>query len=203
MTDPVTIPNRPGGGDTRSIADILADFDAILDVFNNGEVESKHLKDAVQDALAITGDGVTRRDYATVATEEATTSNAWTDLATSGPSVTITVPSNMLVLVAAQVEAKISDTASYAQVGIHEATDYAIDAAQVSLSSAASRLVGARESLIAENASSYGKPHHAVTIMPATAGSRTYTLKYGRNFVTSATATFKNRKIWAMALGGF
>jgi len=148
----------------------------------------------VLDPTGITNAGTTRRDTATVATEQTTTSTTWADLATVGPSVTITVPSNALVLVGVQVEYQ-GTGGNIATVGVSEATNYALSGVpEQDVSHTNERR------LVTTNTAYTSLPSTASFILPATAGSRTYTLKYA---VTAGTGTFKNRTIWALALGGF
>lgn len=129
--------------------------------------------------------GGARRAHAVVATEQATTSNAYANLATVGPSVTLDVPANALVLFVAQADIKFSPGAGgglqFAVMGIHEATDVAAPAScgQGSDSSYLTVVTGPDIP---------GK-------RPVTPGTRTYTLRYMA--YTGGTATFRNRKLWA------
>jgi hypothetical protein len=56
MSAPVTIPNRPAGTDTRSIAAILADFDAVLNELN-GNIDNTHVKVGAAIALSKLANG--------------------------------------------------------------------------------------------------------------------------------------------------
>ena len=92
---------------------------------------------------------------------------------------------------------------SYCYVGIYESTDRQIGANPASDLLQQPGAVGSNEWLLSNNWQSYTTfPEIGSTIIPATAGTRTYTLKYATSNNSNA-AYFKNRKIWAMALGGF
>jgi hypothetical protein len=157
---------------------------------------------ATESGLSLDG-STTRRDYATVATAETTASTTWADLATPGPSVTITVPSNSLVLIGIEV-AMLNSTSDNNFVGVYEATDFPISGApDLSETTGDSGITTSPQGpgLVATVTTSYTTlPFSKIAMIPATAGSRTYTLKYA---VIGGTATFKDRKIWALALGGF
>lgn len=163
-----------------------------------GSIEAVNIDDALAAALGINNGTNEGRDYATVATSESTTSASFTDLATAGPSITLTVPTNGFVNLYA--EALITGPTTGASfVGIYEATDHATP---VIILSQAQGVSGTR----------YTSPGYAAGVtavggfisIPATAGTRTYTLKYARVDLgsgASGNATFANRKLWGVAGG--
>ena len=146
--------------------------------------------------------GSTRRDTTADATEDVRTATSWGDCAsTIGPSVTLTVPSNSLVLVGVSMLMHCA-AGSTAYVGVYEGTDHPINVNPGTLPQQIGA-VGQYEWLLSTAETSYASlPYRATTMIPATAGTRTYTLKYATSNAANA-ATFKNRNIWALALGGF
>lgn len=194
----VALPKTSQTG-TNEWADVEDNDNRLLDVIN------KNYDSPFAEAAGVSIDsGSTRRDYATVATAETTASTSWTDLATPGPSVTITVPSNALVLIGIEV-ASLNDAGSLNQVGVYESTDFAItgvaDRSETTGYSGTSFQSPQGPGFTATVTTTYTDPPFSkIAMIPATAGSRTYTLKYATK---TGTATFKNRKIWALALGFF
>ena len=174
---------------TNEWADVQDNDDRLLGVIN------KDYDSPLAEVVGMSIDsGSTRRDYAEVLTEETTATTTWTDLASAGPSVTITVPSNMLVLIGISIELK--NSAGNAYVGVYEGTDRAISGAP----SSTEYMPGGPGYAQTTTATYQDNPYMLMAPITATAGSRTYTLKY---CVSASTGTFKNRAIWAMALGGF
>ena len=178
---------------TNEWADVQDNDDRLLGVIN------KDYDSPLAEVVGMSIDsGSTRRDSATVATEESTASTTWADLTTPGPSVTLTIPSNGLVLVAVTAQLLITG-GSNAHIGVHAATDYSL---ANDTEDATSGSVGTGEILISTSRSTYNtNAFHALTILPATAGSRTYTMKYKSS--GAGTLTAQNRKLWVVALGGF
>ena len=178
---------------TNEWADVQDNDDRLLGVIN------KDYDSPLAEVVGMSIDsGSTRRDSATVATEESTASTTWADLTTPGPSVTLTIPSNGLVLVAVTAQLLITGGV-VAHIGVHAATDYSL---ANDTEDATSGSVGTGEILISTSRSTYNtNAFHALTILPATAGSRTYTMKYKSS--GAGTLTAQNRKLWVVALGGF
>ena len=193
----VALPKTSQTG-TNEWADVEDNDNRLLDVIN------KDYDSPFAEAAGVSIDsGPTRRDYAAVATAEATGSASWTDLATPGPSVTITVPSNSLVLIGIEV-ATLSPTSDNNFVGVYKATDFPItgvpDRGEYTGVSA-TRTAPHGPGMVIETTASYPvPPNSGLFMIPSTAGSRTYTLKYA---TTGVSGSFKDRKIWALALGGF
>lgn len=120
MTDPVTIPKRPAGNEPRAIAEILSDFDAILAVFNTGEIEAKHLKNAgIRDILGLTGGGVTRRGALAIATDEAWagTPGTYAKMPTAD-EVTVKLETDGLILVSYRALWKLTGASTNAKIAI-------------------------------------------------------------------------------------
>ncbi|MHC4224553.1 MAG: hypothetical protein ACYSUN_11230 [Planctomycetota bacterium] len=197
----VSLPKTSQTG-TNEWADVEDNDQRLLDVIN------KDYDSPLAEVVGMSIDaGSTRRDKATVATEETTTSTTWADLATTTDTVTLTVPSNSMVIVGVQFEAKVSSVADppggYVWVGVYEATDYAISGAperSEGLGNFGSISTAYLPGAFGATTSYTTLPFTALTLLPATAGSRTYKMKYA---TSAGTATFKNRTIWAVALGGF
>lgn len=145
-----------------------------------------------------------QRDTATVATSQTTTSGSWTDLATAGPSVALTAVAGITIIgIELDFYTSAAGTAG-AYVGIYEATDHPIAGAPAFTEFQGGGVLGysgTGSGLVTTGGSSGTEKSHGLFFLPATAGSRTYTLKYASN--GSATATFANRTIWAMNIGGF
>ena len=156
---------------------------------------------ATESGLSLDG-STTRRDYAAVATEETTTSTSWADLTTTTDTVTITVPSNSLVVIGIEVASYNSNATNQNFVGVYEATDFAISGVPDRSEYRGSETFEGQGPGMAftVNTSYTTLPYSGLFMIPSTAGSRTYKLKYATG---GGTATFKNRKIWALALGGF
>ena len=200
----VTLPiTSRTSSDDNDFQDVLDNDEAIVNVVN-GNIASTNLADGsvttakiadgavTSDKLAGSiGTGDATAGFDDVATEETTTSTSYTDLSTAGPSVTITVPTNGFVKVFAEVQMKTS--AGTCRVGLYEATDLSTPA-----------------DILASTATDYETRRTTPSVdtglttitragsldFPATAGSRTYTLKYK---TSSGTASFKARKLWVVA----
>ena len=158
---------------------------------------------ATESGLSLDG-STTRRDYAAVATEETTTSTSWADLTTTTDTVTITVPSNSLVVIGIEVASYNSNATNQNFVGVYEATDFAIsgvpDRGEYTGTSAAFDSPHGPGMVLTCTTSYNTLPYSGLFMVPSTAGSRTYTLKYATE---GASGSFQNRKIWALALGFF
>ena len=134
--------------------------------------------------MCITSSSITSAS-ATVATTQTTTSVTYTDLATSGPAVTITTGTKALVVVTAR--ANISLTG-----GKNAFFSYAVSNATTI---AASDAVGAQESFAQNTNGRYSAVSRLTTL---TAGSNTFTMKYRRS---SGTGEFSDREIIVIDLG--
>lgn len=171
-------------------------FNGNLDADNlaAGAVTATKVGDSLSAALGINNGSNAGRDYATVATSQSTTSSAYADLSTAGPSVTVEVPSDGWVDLYVQCSVTGPTTGS-SLVGIYEATDFS------SSLTVLLQLAGSSGTLRSAPGSSTGSSGVGGWItVPATAGERTYTLKYAR-FAGSGNATFADRKLWAIARG--
>lgn len=108
----VTIPNRPLGSDTRSIAAMLANFDAITAQFN-GSTDGDNLAQAVREAAGINKTGSIRRGKSIIATEESRTNVAYGLLTTPDRVQNVVLPTDGLICVAyhALVKESVSSAA--------------------------------------------------------------------------------------------
>lgn len=205
---PLLTYNSPVVGSPHSTEDpkVRAALVAIKDLFNgnldadnlaNDAVTGPKLADALAEALGLNKTGNAGRDYVAVATSESTSSSSYTDLSTVGPSVTVDVPADGWVTLFVQCTVTPS-SAGIASVGLYEATDYStpLDVLAAAANSGAQTRVCVPGSTEGVNPSSQG-PGGFIQL-PATAGSRTYTLKYKS---ASGSATFANRKLWVIAGG--
>lgn len=195
-----------GGADALA-AEVNARFDAIETWANTTKLDSANIQtNAIIESLIADGavsldklsaslqaqisiDAV--RDYAEVLTEETTNSTSWADLATVGPSVTLTAPSGGLLVVAASALIKGSGFPEPGYVGVHVTTDRAISGS-----------VEFGETIFqSDDISSYTSlPLTGVMAIPVTAGSRTIALKYRS---PGGDIAVKDRKLFAMMFGGF
>jgi hypothetical protein len=121
----------------------------------------------------------------TVNAEEATTSDSFGNLTTSGPAVTITTGTKVLVMCTSYI---------YGPNGSAGTMDFDISGATSRSASGATRLAGSNEG----QGSSIGTRSTSVTYLTVTAGSNTFTAKY---FKRGTSATFDNRAITVFDLG--
>ena len=121
---------------------------------------------------------------ATVATSQTTTSATFTDLATAGPAVTVTTGTSALVIISSMIQTT-SGNAVYAGLAVSGATTISptIEAALKAYS--AGGILGTAQTL--------------VFLVTLTAGSNTFTMKYG-NVQGSETGTYKARTITVIPL---
>lgn len=132
------------------------------------------------------------RGYATVATAETRTSSTPGDLATAGPSVTLTVPTNGLVACYVAVDMD-------PPVGVQASVDIAEDGTVVA---GALNQAGLGEAFTVYSTPGSFNGTLARSLggwlaFPATAGSHTYKLTY---HTASGTTTFSNRRLWVRVL---
>ena len=124
---------------------------------------------------------------ATVATSQGTTSGSYTDLTTTGPSVTLTTGTKVLVIVSAEaVNAGSADSKAFMGYEVSGATTTAVTddtAFQPTASATGGAPFGASRA-------------SAITV---TAGSNTFTAKYRSQF--SGNSSFGNRQIFVIDLG--
>lgn len=114
---------------------------------------------------------------ATVATSQTTTSTSYTDLATTGPAVTVTTGTSALVSISAYLDNNSAGQNSYMSFGVTGATtSAAVEARGLSFTGTGQGLTGSRVFLMTG----------------LTAGSNTFTMKYK---VQSGTGTFINREL--------
>jgi len=134
-------------------------------------------------AIFISGGVGLTSSGATVATTQTTTSTSYTDLATSGPAVTLTTGTTAYVIVTTYSYNATSGTATYMSFAVSGATTIAAgDATAVSL---LGMKTGGQE-----------WSNSAVYPVTLTAGSNTFTAKYK---TSSGTGTFGNRSIIVIA----
>ena len=134
---------------------------------------------------ATASSGAPANASATVATTQTTTSATYTDLATSGPAVTITTGTKALVVVTARANISVSG-------GENCFFSYAVSGATTI---AATDAVGAQESFAQNTNGRYSAVSRLATL---TAGSNTFTMKYRRS---AGTGEFSDREIIVIDLG--
>ena len=135
--------------------------------------------------VAVAGASGINSGVATVATSESTTSTTYTDLTTSGPEVTITTGTKVLVIVTSQLNGDASGTRNY--------MDFAISGATTRAASDTTALIQRRA------AGDHWMRTSAASSITVTAGSNVFTSKYKTS--AGGTATFENREIFVMDLG--
>ena len=123
-------------------------------------------------------------DSATVSTDQSTSSTSYTDLATSGPAVTITTGTKALVIISCEADNTGVNIATFASVAVSGATT-------VAASDTVAIKWQLRENI--ENRHSV-----ATRFTGLTAGSNTFTMKYR---TASDTASFGDREIIVIDLG--
>jgi hypothetical protein len=143
----------------------------------------------MQDLAEQTAERLGARGYAEVLTAQSRNNVTPGDLATVGPSVTLTVPTNALVMVMAQ----ITVGAGAFDINVFLAEDGAeighlfTDTGSVTLYSAPGDDIGDGVIL---------RGNATPSLFPASAGSHTYKLTYS----TSGSMTFSNRKLWVATI---
>jgi hypothetical protein len=120
---------------------------------------------------------------ATVATQQSTTSTSYTDLATSGPAVTVTTGTKALVIITSQVQNDAGNAQAFMSFAVSGATTTAAsDTKRLSIETASAIMTAS-----------------AAYVVTLTAGSNTFTSKY-RVGNTAGTVYFQNRNIFVMNL---
>jgi hypothetical protein len=151
----------------------------------NDDVRSGDVKDAdlaPQDLDLIGKDVIT--------TEESTSSSTLVDLATVGPSVTVNVPSSGMVAFRAEVELK-------ADAGASAVVAWNCDGLERGILNAASTSFVRRGTV--PGSTSGTQLNNGWVLIDLDPGVHTCKVKYLRSG-GSGTATFKNRKLWVMAV---
>ena len=134
-------------------------------------------------AAAVTADKINLGGNAGyVATTQTSTSTSYTDLATAGPSVTVTVGANGVLLVG--LDGGLYNSGSF------------ITYMTIALSGA-NTLAAADKYSMAANSTAYQAQGSSFLLTGLNAGSTTVTLKYK---VAGGTGTFQERHIWAVPL---
>ena len=131
-----------------------------------------------------------RADTATVDTQQTTTSTSYTDLATSGPAVTLTTGTKALVLITVDM---LPGTAA---TGQDCSAAFAVSGATTRSAADAERLY-----VSAPTGATYGpemRATAAILVTNLTAGSNTFTLKYK---VNAGTGIFRHRAITVVDMG--
>lgn len=200
----LSTPHSFVNGNVTDATEMNENFDAVEAIVNgaldtgnlsaSAGITAAQLATAVAEALGLTQGGTARRDYAEVLTEQTTVSTSLVDLATPGPAVTVSVPSsNGIVCFVAEAELKTSS--GTAIVGLVESGVGTITGDIMNSTSAVYEKIRSAH----DSAADVGEAG-SVLFVPASAGIHTYRLQYS---VGAGTGTFKNRKLWAWALGGF
>lgn len=116
----VNLPNRPIGTDARSIAAILANFDAVLAAVNGG-IDGDNLAPSVARAVGVSDSSVVRRGSALIAASESITNSSFATLATPDQVANIVVPTNGILLVSywARVEKTAGASGDGCSVGVY------------------------------------------------------------------------------------
>jgi len=125
----------------------------------------------------------------TVATDEGTNSDTFTNLATSGPAVTLTTGTKVLVIVSAYLRADDQNGKPF--------MDYAISGATTRSASETTSLAMNRATSTSASNQMRASSASRITV---TAGSNVFTAKYKSNS-TSYNVYFANREIFVMDLG--
>jgi hypothetical protein len=132
--------------------------------------------------------GFPNSDSAEVTTEQSTSSTSYTDLATSGPAVTVTTGTKALVIVTSLVQNNLSGYGVRASYAVSGATTIA----------AADKFATLIRSS-GENGRQIQRASAAFMVKNLTAGSNTFTMKY--NVESGTTGTFSNRQITVIDMG--
>jgi hypothetical protein len=121
---------------------------------------------------------------ATVATSQTTTSSTFTDLATPGPAVTLTTGTSALVIISCMIQTTAGN-AVYAGFTVSGATTTAASTTSALKAYSSGGLLGTAQTL--------------VCLVTLTAGSNTFTMKYG-NVQATETGTYNARTITVIPL---
>lgn len=120
--------------------------------------------------------------FATVATQQTTTSTTYANLATPGPTVTVTTGTSALVFINCEIDHDSNSTAAiWASYEVSGATTIA----------AADSWGLRRDGITFANSNRWGATHMRNDLNP---GSNTFTMKY-REFSATANAVFRDRHL--------
>lgn len=122
---------------------------------------------------------------ASVTTSQTTTSTTYTDLATSGPAVTVTTGTKALAIICANIATSSANIPANMGITISGASSVTASDARSAMTELSGGLVGVS---------------YATIYTGLTAGSNTFTAKY-KIGSSGQTATFKNREILVIDLG--
>jgi hypothetical protein len=139
-------------------------------------------------AWAAAASAIPANASATVATQQSTTSTSYTDLATSGPAVTVTTGTKALVIVTGYLDAAADGFA-----GVSAYMSYGVTGATTSAASDDRAIINQTVSGTNTN-----NRMSAASVVTLTAGSNTFTSKYRSS--ASRIVQFSNRDIFVMNL---
>ena len=164
-------------------------LDARIPIGTNNQVLTADSAQALGLKWATPSSGSPVNSQASVATQQSTTSQTYTDLTTSGPAVTVTTGTKALVIVSS------------------ECTNQAVNrSAFMSFAVSGASTVSANDdnALIITNSVADWEEFRASSatlVTGLTAGSNTFTAKYRSDDISSCTARFKNRNILVIDMG--
>ena len=130
--------------------------------------------------------------YATVATDESTSSTSFTNLTTSGPAVTVTTGTKALVIVSSSIRSTIAGAQAQMSFSVSGATTRAVQTNEYGETGFGSG--GAAYNLGIRNVNS-----SAILVTGLTAGSNVFTAKYAAP--AGDSVSFQYRKITVIDLG--
>lgn len=160
-----------------------ADTVSRLAVGSNDQVLTADSTTATGLKWATAASSIPANSSAVVATSQTTTSTSYTDLATSGPAVTVTTGTKALVILSALLKGNAAGDTAFMSFAVSGAT---------TISAADTIALGT-------NDTGSARPYQSsfATRVTLTAGSNTFTAKYR----TATTGTFANREIIVIDLG--
>lgn len=215
----LSIPNRPVGTDVRSVSQLLANFDAIINWVNGANVAAANLTSALASSLGVNAGGVVRRGKTNIATEETISATSYGFATTPDRVSSVVLPTDGLIFVAFQgvwkqtgangLKAAIFVGANQLKIGnntggapvVQEATCAAsalnpnytqLFTNKLGLQSGGAPSTDATDVTTGQLVGSNGNDGGIVGIFAA-AGTYDVGIKY---LVSASTATVKNRKLW-------
>lgn len=159
---------------------------ANLSVGTNGQVLTADSTAATGIKWATPATSIPANDYATVSAFESTTSTSYTNLATSGPAVTVTTGTKALVIVSAKIVNSTNNNSLQAWMS------YGVTGATTTSASDTWALAVSGIQAIA-----YQMKMSLASVATLTAGSNVFTAKYR---ATSGTSEFGDRSITVINL---